>query len=1038
MKNKIILLYVIALFTLMHTAGYAQEKTVRGVVTDPSGLPIPGANVVIKGSQMGTSTGFDGTYSINASSGDILIYTYTGSKTEEKTIGQSNVYNIMLKEESGLLDEVVVVGYGTQKKKNVTTSIASMKTDLLGQRPVAQIDQAMVGQMAGVRVVQTSGVPGKGLSVQIRGSGSISANNQPLYVVDGFPLETSSQNNSGSFGSGNPLDNISPNDIQSIQVLKDAAAAAIYGSRASNGVVVITTKSGSSGAPIINFNTYFGVTKTVKKLDILSSQEWIDRATEMIDYNWVHSATGRTADQTSAVRRAILGSFNANLIKDDRWAMPGHPGLDFIDWQDQLFRTGVVKNYQLSARGGTEAVKYYVSADHLDQEGVAIGIGYKRYSARANISVNLSDKLSFGVNISPSYSISSDPGVEGKDQQLHSSVTSAPISENGLDYNTNQNTAYAWGTSRPSPVRYVENTIGDTKIFRNLTNLFANYKIIPGLTIKTTLNLDNVDNSYKFFSPSFVSATRLASAQYTSYRKQNFVNENTISYDKTINEKHTFNILGGASYSSFKFDYQRITGAQGFGTDYISTLNAANNINASSTLTTETKRVLLSYFGRVQYNFDDRFLATATIRRDGSSNFGTNTKWGIFPSASMGWNIANEKFMTKVSSISDLKLRGSWGLTGNNGLGDYASISRVGFSNYSLGGNRATGQVPLNSTNPDLSWETAETYNFGVDLGLFNNRIFASLDYYIKTNSDLLLNVPVPSASGFGSATTNIGEVENRGWELELSTKNITGSFQWTTNFNLSHNSNVIKKLGPNNSPIFGGGAFDIPHNILMVGQPMYSLFLVQQEGILTQEDIANNVALLGSNQTVGDPKYVDANGDGVISQNDRVLSGHPNPDYLWGVTNTLKYKGFDLSILLQGQTGGLIYSTFGRAIDRTGMGFNENVLGSHRERWISAEDPGAGSKGKANSSFGRIKNTDWLYSSDYWRIRNITFGYDLGAQLGNKVFKGLRLYVTLENWIGGDKYTGGFNPEAVNNDGDDYGGFPLSKSIITGLNFTF
>ncbi|WNH10707.1 SusC/RagA family TonB-linked outer membrane protein [Thalassobellus suaedae] len=1038
MKNKVTLLMSIVLCILMYMTSYAQEKNVNGTVKDATGIPLPGVNVVIKNTTTGAQTNFDGNFTINAKPGDILILSFIGMKTTEITVDSNSSYNIVLEDDAAQLDEVVVVGYGTQKKGNVTSSIASMKTDLLDQRPVSAVDQAMVGQMAGVRVIQTSGVPGQGFSVQVRGAGSISANNQPLYVIDGFPIDQQSQSSSGSFGSGNPLDNISPNDIESIQVLKDAAAAAIYGSRASNGVVIITTKGGKSGAPVINFNTYAGVNKTVKKLDVLSAEEWIERASEYIDNRWVNSGPGRTASQTSAEREAINGGFNNNLIKDDRWALPGHPGLEFVDWQDELFRTGLVQNYQISARGGTDQVKYYVSADHLNQEGVALGVGYKRYSARANVEVKLSDKLSFGLNISPSYSISSNPGVDGKDRQLHIAVSANPVNEDGIDYNVGDNTRYTWGTSRPSPVRYVQNTTGDNKLFRTLTTMFTKYEIIPGLNVKTSINLDNSDSSYKFFTPSTTDRNRTASGSHRTYRKQSFVNENTITYDKTFNQKHNLNLLAGGSYSSYKFEAQRISSTGGFATDLITVLNANTTIRTDRTDTSESKRVLMSYFGRAQYNFDDRYLLTGSIRRDGSSNFGRDTKWGFFPSASLGWKISNEKFMSKQTSISDLKLRASWGIAGNNGVGDYASIATLGFANYSLGGSIIPGQAPSNSANADLSWETAETYDVGLDLGLFNNRIFISADYYTKTNSDLLLNVPVPRASGFGSAITNIGEVENKGWELELTTRNFTErDFNWTTNINLSHNENVVKKLGPDNSPIYGGG-FDIQHNVLMVGEPMYSLFLVQRDGILSQEDIDSGYPTLGSNQQAGDHKYVDFDGNGSIGPEDRQLSGDPSPDLLWSVNNTFKYKNFDLSVLVQGQQGGLIYSTFGRAINRTSMGFLENVVGRVRDRWRSAENPGAGIEGRVNGSFGRIKNTDWLYSSDYWRIRNITLGYDLGAVVGTKVFKGARIYVTMENWFGGDKYSGGFNPEAVNNSGDDYGGFPLSKSIITGLNFTF
>lgn len=1039
----------LGLFLFALQAGWSQ-RTVSGTVFDAdTNDPLIGASVLVEGTTTGTISDIDGNFSLEVPEGATeLAISYTGY--QPKIVPIEGVSNVVVSLTSGaVLDEVVVIGYGTQKRADVTGAIARFDAEKLEERPIARVDQALVGQLAGVRVQQTSGLPGAGFRIQIRGTGSINANNQPLYVVDGFPLEVSEQNSGGGFGTGNPLDNINPNDIASIEVLKDAAAAAIYGSRASNGVVLITTKSGKSGKARINLNASYGFQRTAKKLDILSAEEWIDRASEMIDAAWVASGPGRAASQTSAERQQILGSFNAGLIKDERWAQPGHPGLVFIDWQDEMFRTGAVQNYSLSASGGNEYVTYYVSGDYLDQEGIAIGVGYKRYSARANIEVNASDKLKFGVNISPSYSIASDPGVEGKDQQMHLAVSVVPVSEDtvGLDINVGDNARYNWGNSRSSPVRIVENSIGDRKIFRTLGTVYAQYNLLDGLNFRTSFNLDNADNNDKSYTPAWVTQNRTASGRFTGYRRQTFVNENTLSYNKLIGGKHDLSAVAGYSYNTNKFDSWDIRVAGGFNSEVINTLNAAN-INAGATNTRESKNTLISYFGRVQYNFDNRYLLAASIRRDGSSRFGPETKWGVFPSVSAGWRISEEAFMQDVDLISSLKVRGSWGLSGNNGIGDYSHVSILNFANYSFGGALAPGQVPGNFANPNLSWEESETIDIGVDVGLFDNRIFASLDYYTKRNKDLLLNIPVPTAIGFSSALTNIGEVLNKGWEVELTTRNLTGALSWTTSVNFSHNTNEVVQLGPENTPILGG-AWDIPHNLLRVGEPMYSIYVVQMIGILDQADIDGGAALYG-NQQVGDPQYLDANGDGVISPDDRVLSGHPNPDYVWGINNTLSFKGFDLSFLIQGQWGGVIYSTFGRAMDRTGQGYNDNALGFYRDRWRSPQDPGASGgasepfdkfdkyRGKAYSSFGRIKNTDWLYPSDYWRVRNITLGYNLGNVFKSNVISGARIYATAENYFGGDKYDGGFNPEAVNNEGDDYGAFPLAKSIIFGLNFTF
>jgi TonB-linked SusC/RagA family outer membrane protein len=928
----------------------------------------------------------------------------------------------------------------------------------LDERPVSRVDQAMVGQMAGVSVKQTTGSPGKGLSVQIRGTGSISAGNEPLYVIDGFPLAGANPNGSGNYASGNPLDNINPNDIESIQVLKDASSAAIYGSRAANGVVLITTKMGRSGKPRINFNAYGGYDERSKKLDMLTGEEWAERAAEMINAQWVASGTGRSASQTNEERRVILGllpgQINTSYMTDDRWFQPGHPGLNYIDWQDEAFRRGVNQNYQLSASGGTEAVRYYASGNYANQEGMVRGMGYTAYSTRANVEVNANEKLKFGINISPTFSITQDPGVEGKDNILHQLVSMTPVqeAEMGLYVNTGDNGQYRWGTSPNSPIGKLEQIFAETRRFRTLASVFGEYQIIEGLKFKSTLNLDNVDNKFKRYIPYTITGTLASraaqltantSGAFNGYRRQTFVNENTLSYNLQVKEFHNISLLAGASYNLDKLDNFSLASQGGFNSSVITTLNAANAVTGN---TTETKNVLLSYFGRAQYDFDNKYLFSASIRRDGSSRFGSNSQWGWFPSASVGWRLSEESFLQGNSVISDLKVRASWGKSGNYNIGDYSGIPVLGSYGYSFNGVKVIGQAPSGATNPDLTWEKSNTIDGGVDFGLFNNRLTGSFDYYSKENTALLLNVPIPQVTGFGTSLSNIGKIKNKGWEIELTSRNTTGDFLWVTSANLSHNSNKVVELPAGQTQIWIPSSFDISHSILKIGEPMYSIYAVKQLGILSQEDIDNGAALYGS-QTVGDPKYYDANGDKVIDADDRVKVGHPTPNYTWGITNSFKYKGFDLSVLVQGQSGGSIYSLFGRSVNRTGTGASDNVLGTWANRWRSPENPGSGEVGKTTSTFGRIKNTDWLYSSNYFRVRNITLGYDLGRVLKVKQVQGARIYMTAENFFGHDKYVGGFNPEATNTnlsgssqfpEAGDYGGLPLPKSLIVGLNFTF
>ncbi|WP_207424028.1 SusC/RagA family TonB-linked outer membrane protein [Desertivirga brevis] len=1051
---------------------FAQELTVRGKVTeDPSGEPLPGVSVMVKGATKGATTDINGNFAIAASKGSVLVFKFIGFADKEVTVGAASTINVSLSSSTKSLQEVVVIGYGTQKRADVTGAVASFNPENLEERPVTRVDQALVGQIAGVQVKQTTGTPGKAFSIQVRGGGSISASKEPLYVIDGFPLSNAGPNGAGNFATGNPLDNINPNDIESIQVLKDAASAAIYGSRAANGVVLITTKRGKSGKPTMSFNSFVGYTEANRKLDMLSPTEWIDRATEMINANYVatYGSYGAQASDSYQTRRTVLnsppagsalkinvadGTFNTSYMVDERWFQEGYGGLRLVDWQDQAFRKGLTNNYLLSASGGTENVSYYVSGNYSRQEGMVKFMDYTFYSGRANVEVKANDKLKFGLNISPTYSITNDPGVEGKDNILHQLVSMTPVQ---MDDPWNVNTfgfgQYSWSTSPNSPLAKLRYTTGETKRFRTLSTVFGEYEIFKGLSFRSTVNFDNTDNTSKSFVPYTITgslASRISqpnqgtSGSETGYRRQTFVAENTLSYRKTFNANHDISLLAGTSYNQNSINNIRIASNGGYSNSSITTLNAAAGVTG---FTGETRNVLISYFGRTQYSYKSKYMLSASLRRDGASQFGYNTKWGIFPSVSAGWRIAEEPFMKSVSQISDLKLRASWGKTGNNSIGDYDAISILGFNNYTFNSTNAPGQAPSRITNPELSWEKSETFDVGVDFGLFSNRLTGSFDYYRKLNRDFLFRVPILRTTGFNTLLDNAGKVSHKGWELELTSRNVAAkNFKWNTTINFSHNENKLLELPNGQSQLLIPSAFDISHSILKVGEPIYSIYVVKQIGILTQEDIGNNVARFGS-QTVGDPKYFDADGNGTIDANDRMIVGNPNPDYTWGITNTFRYKKFDLNFLVQGQWGGEIYSLLGRALGRTGQGASDNALGFYRDRWRSPENPGDGTVGKAYSTFGRIKNTDWLYSSDYLRVRNITLGYDLGSAMKLKQIKGARLYVTAENFFGYDKYKGGFNPEAANTDvsgsdefpeAGDYGGLPLPKSLVFGLTINF
>jgi TonB-linked SusC/RagA family outer membrane protein len=1062
---KMLLLMLFFNATGIHSA-FAQQLSITGTITDSKHLPVAAASVQLKGTKSGTTADIDGKYSIKATTGQVLVFKSIGFDAKEVIVGANTVINVSLAEAESQLNEVVVIGYGAQKRSNVTGAVATFKADNLDERAITRVDQALVGQMAGVSVKQTTGVPGKAFSVSVRGSGSISAGNEPLYVIDGFPLSVSPIGSGGSFGSGNPLDNINPNDIEDIQVLKDAAAAAIYGSRASNGVVLITTKKGKSGKAKITYNAYYGYNAAAKYLPMLNGDQWIDRATEMINAAYVlkFGAQGATANDDNAKRQVLNGgAFSSAYMLDPRWAMPGHPGLQYVNWEKAIEQNGVIQNQALSASGGNEFVNYFISGNYANQDGFVKGLGYKAYSARANVEVHAAKNLKLGLNIAPTYSITQDPGVEGKDNIFHQAISYSPIQEDtvGLYPNAFKNGQYTWGNSANSPIAKLESKVGQTKKYRTLGSIFVEYEIIKGLTLRSSLNLDNVDNASNSYTPYTISGTLASrtfnaatnanltantSGSYSTFKRQTFVNENTLTYNTTFNSVHSLNVLVGQSYNTDRLDQSTLSSVGGYTSSVIQTLNAAATVTGN---TTGTKSVLVSYFSRVQYGFKDKYLLSASLREDGSSRFGANTKYGIFPSASVGWRIIQENFMKSLPVISDLKLRFSYGVNGNNSIGDYGSISQIGSYGYVLGSPQALaiGQAPSNLPNADIQWEKSQTYDFGLDFGFFSNRLTGSFDYYNKLNTELLLNVPILQSTGFSSQLRNAGSVRNIGQELELTSHNLVGKVQWNTSINISHYANKVVSLYGNQKQIIIPNSFDVSDAILRVGQPLNSIYVVRQIGFLTQDDINNHAATYGTGETVGDPKYQDLNGDGVITEADKQIVGHPNPTYTWGITNTVRWKGFDLSVLVQGQNGGSIYSLLGRAITRTGQGFTDNAPAFYDKRWRSPDNQGDGRVSKAYSTFGFVANTDWLYSSDYVRVRNITLGYDLKNVFKTKVLGAARIYVTAENFFGHDKYYGGFNPEAQNTaissdsnypEAGDYGGLPLAKSLIFGVSVTF
>lgn len=1068
LSPKAILLSFLLLVTV---CSFSQNRfPVKGKVTDAAGQPVEGVTVQESGTKNAAVTAKDGSFTINASSGRATLQiSSVGFENQQIQVNNQSSLTVSLRAAAGTLEDVVVIGYGTQKKKDVTGAVSKFNARNLDERPIQRVDQALVGQLAGVTVKQNTGIPGRGFAVQVRGTGSITSGNEPLYVIDGFPLAQNASNaGSGNYSTGSPLDNINPNDIESIEVLKDAAAAAIYGSRASNGVVLITTKKGQTGRPKIGVNVYTGYQEASKKLKMLNDVQWIDRATEMINAAYVlkYGPAGAKATDDPDTRRKFIGltgtQINTAYMLDPRWAVPGHPGLAYHDWQSEIERKGLTQNYEVSASGGNDAVRYYVAGNYADQQSFVRFVNYKAYSARANVDITASKRLKFGLNIAPTYSITQDPGVEGKDNIFHQALSMTPLQEDSVGKypNIGKNASYFWSVTSNGSLGKLENIVGTTKRYRTLGTLYADLQIIKGLNFRTTLNLDNTDNISTGYTPytvtgsqasrTFTGANNVLSAtsgSYSSYRRQTFVNENTLTYTTRFKGDHSINALAGYAYNLERLDRSQLSSSGGYNSAFIQTLSAAAAVTGN---TSATKSILISTFGRVQYGYKDKYLLSASLRSDGSSRFGANNKYGLFPSASFGWRVTEESFMQTVPVISDFKLRLSYGENGNNLLpGDYGSIATLGSYGYVFGTTQAagTGQAPNVIANPDLHWERSKTYDVGFDFGVLRNRITGSFDYYDKHNTDLLLFAPVPATTGSTSALQNIGAVRNTGQELEITSRNTVGKIQWSTTVNISRNKNRIESLAPGQTQIIIPNGLVVSDQILRVGYPIGSIYAVKMIGFLTAADTAKKTAVYNGVETVGDPKYQDFNGDGVITEADKQIVGHTNPNYTYGITNTVRYKGFDLSVLVQGQSGGSVYSLLGRALTRTGQGFTDNAPASYVDRWRSPDNPGTGRWSKAYSNFGFIGNTDWLYSSDYIRVRNITLGYNLKNVVKTTAVSGARVYVTLENFFGHDKYYNGLNPEAANTtissngnypEAGDYGGLPLPKALVVGLNITF
>jgi len=995
-----------------------QEVRVTGHVTDKNGTGLPGVTVLLKGTSIAAPTDAEGNYSIGVPDGNgSLVFSYIGYQRQEVDINNRTTINATLADDAEALKEVVVIGYGTQAKSDITGAVTSLKAEDFNKGANATIDQLLSGKAAGVQVVQNSGEPGGGIAVRIRGSSSINAGASPLYVIDGLPLDNSPVISGGgaNFDASqprNPLASINPSDIESIEILKDASATAIYGSRGANGVVLITTKKGREGRTSISYNSYVGVQNVANKIDLLSAGEYKTVLNELI------AAGGGSPDYT--VPEGQNGG---------------------TDWQDELFReNAILQNHSLSFTGGNAKSNYYASFNYFDQDGVVKSSSFERYSAKVNLNIQASEKLEVGVNLNVSYNVD-DFVPSGFGFNAESGTIYAALNFDPTLPLTNQEGGYSLSPflDLDNPLTLANGSNAIANSYRTFGTVFGKYTILPGLSAKLNIGGDitnsrrdvYIDRSTRYGGPQGGIATILQG------QNTNYLVEGTVTYDKTI-ASHHLNALLGATTQRFVFDNTNNV-SRNFPADATETYNMG--LGDRSTFDLGSGRAtnsLLSYLGRINYEFKEKYLLTASFRIDGSSRFGSNNRFGYFPSFAAGWKLHQESFMQQFPWISTLKPRISWGQTGNQEIGNYAAISTFSSGPSAiLDDNLVSTTNPARIANPDLKWETTEQTDAGIDFGFLNERISGSIDYYRKRTFDMLLNLPIPTSTGFTSILSNVGSIRNTGWEFALNSINLEGDFNWSTNINLSTIKNEVLDLGGLAQIITGGAGQTSQVFIIQEGLPAFSFYGYQIDGIWQQGDDFTQTT---DNVKPGDFKYRDINGDNTVNAEDRVVLGNSFPDLTWSLGNTFEYKNFQLNIFLEGVEGVSMLNN--NLVDAYfPIQFRRNRFAEpYLNRW-TPENPSEKYPSFINptSQGSKLVNSYTVEDASYARVKTITLGYSFPRNI--KGLQNLSVYVTGENLFTFTKYSG-YDPAVSPNGGAfsriDFNAYPVSRNFIAGVSVDF
>jgi TonB-linked SusC/RagA family outer membrane protein len=1023
-----------------------QQKSISGKVSDSEGTPLPGVTIMIKGTAKGIITDGEGNYSLSDVPDDAtLVFSFVGMKTQEVKVTGKSLVDISLTEETVGIDEVVAIGYGSDSKVRVNGAVSKIKSESLQSYASGNFDQAMTGKISGVIVNQTGRNPGDDSQIVIRGTGTLTAGSNPLIVVDGLPLSE-----------GSSLSSINTKDIESIDILKDAASAAIFGSRAANGVILVTTKKAMSGKLQVSFDVQSGVQQRSDKVELVDAYDAAIWFKEARDWGYVSkNPSVRKVTDDYATRLANGASKRELPLTYTQPYLDGTPGLTNTDWYDEIYRVAKYNDYHMSVNGGGEKSNFYAALGYLNQESIVVGSDYERFTLNMKMDSELSKRIKFGINTNTSYSTTNKVGNGGWNFPadpvdmgyvaypffpVYNADGSFALSEQ-IEASTPED-----GALLENPVAMMLMSKNSQSDFRVFGNAYAEFQLTDYLTFKTSVGGDFRSSFLDYFQPSSIGQYRthvgnlVAHSSETNIRAEDYIIDNTFNFNKKFN-KHIFNGLLGYSYEQ-QTGINSLLSANGFIDNSIDNVAGGSNFAFTGN---RYKWTQISYIGRVKYNYDERYLIDATFRRDGSSRFGKNSKWGTFPSFSLGWIVSNESFFAKNKLVNYLKLRASWGSTGNNQIGAYSSQALVKTDNYVFNGALATGLASTTSPNANLSWETNKSYNIGVDFGLLKNKLNFSTNYYSSTTSDLLLEVPVPEQSGFSSSLQNIGKVKNSGFEFEFSGQNFkVGEVGISFNANLTTLQNKVLALGPGQDQIITGSnnAFRT-----RVGGPVAEYYGYEVTGVYkTQEEINNSPHMDGT--LTGDYIVKDITADGKITTDDRRGFGTYAPDFTYAFGANLNFKNFDFSFSFVGVEGRKVYERMLYTFLEVGEGFSmaDQYYFDHRYHPVDNPDGFMAQPNLGNFSNNR-KNTRasniFFNDADYLRLQSIQLGYTIKSNTLQKL--GLaksRIYLTANNLISFNKYRG-MNPEATLanplRQGDVNANLPsIPKTITAGLNITF